>query len=200
MGITVLLLFSILIASNQTLHAEDKSPVGNEPANEITPEEQESFNLVYHDGTERFPFELLETLDGEQFVGGSLNGKYVLINLWSTWCPFCRREKPSMQKLFNDYSGETFTVLAVSLGEEVETVRGYMDKERLTIPVALDRKEQLKERFAPRRPWSYIVDKEGYILAEIQKSQEWDSETAKKVLRYFIRGLDIAELKEGENE
>ncbi|MBT8402212.1 MAG: TlpA family protein disulfide reductase, partial [Gemmatimonadetes bacterium] len=55
------------------------------------------------------------TLDGAPVSLADLDGKVVLLNVWATWCPPCRFEMPSMQRLHEAVDDEDFVVLAVSV-------------------------------------------------------------------------------------
>lgn len=153
---------------------------------EETQSETDNFKLTLHNREEIFPFGGLETLEGEAFDGDILKGKYALITLWSTWCPYCEKENPSIQELYEKYSGEGFAVVTIALGEEKETVENYMEKKGYTFPVILDMDEKLKGRYAPRRPCTYIIDGEGYITAEIKGWKDWVGERAIKILGDII--------------
>src|SRR2546427_1243830 len=42
-------------------------------------------------------------------------GKVVLLNIWATWCPPCRAEMPSMERLHKKLVGTDFRIAAVSV-------------------------------------------------------------------------------------
>src|SRR6267142_1753921 len=42
-------------------------------------------------------------------------GKVVLLNVWATWCPPCRVEMPSMERLYQKLAGTDFRIVAVSV-------------------------------------------------------------------------------------
>src|SRR5438045_6217155 len=46
---------------------------------------------------------------------GDYRGKVVLVNIWATWCPPCRAEMPSMEKLHKKLAGTDFRIAAVSV-------------------------------------------------------------------------------------
>ncbi len=46
----------------------------------------------------------------------SFRGKVVLLNIWATWCPPCRQEMPSLDRLQAQLGGGEFQVVALSMG------------------------------------------------------------------------------------
>lgn len=157
---------------------------------EISPEELEAFSVTLYTEKAQLPLDDLVTLDAEPYARGELQGSYVLVNLWASWCPFCRKEKASMERLYEEEDHIPLAVLTVSLGEEIDTVKEYMDENQYSFPVVVDRENKLREAYAPRVPTSYVLDPEGNIVARINGNKEWDSTEALKVLRGLISEAD----------
>jgi thiol-disulfide isomerase/thioredoxin len=176
---TALMLAALIGASgNLIMPAQDTG--GAAPGN---------FGMIAHAGDEQFPFGQLLAVGGEPFDGLTISGKYVLVTLWSTWCPHCDKENPSIQELYEKYAGPGFTVITISLGEEEGTVKAYMGSKGYSFPVLMDREEKLKGRYAPRRPCSYVVDFRGNIVWEIRGGRDWAGEEALKALGSIIPGF-----------
>jgi len=154
----------------------------------ISEDELKAFNVTFYSEKEKLPLDKLITLEGISFNSSMIEGKYVLVNFWATWCPYCRREMPSKQWLYRELTDTKFTLLTISTGEKADTVTSYLKENNYTLPVVLDPENELKNIYAPRIPTSYILAPEGYIVARINNNKEWDSELALKVLRYFISG------------
>lgn len=57
------------------------------------------------------------SLDGESFSNESVNGNVVLLQFWTTWCPYCRREQPMIDRLSKELSNKGVVVLAVDVAE-----------------------------------------------------------------------------------
>lgn len=114
-------------------------------------------------------------LDGNKVNLASLRGKVVFINIWATWCPPCRDEMPSMEKLYQHFKGRDFEILGVSidvLGEQV--VRPFMKELNLTFPALLDTQGRIKSLYATTGvPESFIVDKQGRIAFIAIGPREW---------------------------
>src|SRR3989339_959301 len=54
-------------------------------------------------------------LDDKKISLTDFKGKVVFLNIWATWCPPCREEMPSMEKLYQELKGNDFQILAVGL-------------------------------------------------------------------------------------
>ena len=58
--------------------------------------------------------------NGDMVSLSSLKGNYVLIDFWAAWCRPCRRENPNVVKLYEQYEGQNFEILGVSLDRTKE--------------------------------------------------------------------------------
>ena len=77
----------------------------------------------------RLPNLALQTLAGETRTLQDLQGKPVVVNLWATWCPPCRREMPALMR-FAETNPQVAVVL-VNQGEDAVTVAAYLQQEKL---------------------------------------------------------------------
>ncbi|HSB03455.1 MAG TPA: TlpA disulfide reductase family protein, partial [Anaerolineales bacterium] len=57
----------------------------------------------------------LKTPEGESVKLSDLRGQAVLVNLWATWCPPCRAEMQTIEKVYQEYKDRGFIVLAVNM-------------------------------------------------------------------------------------
>lgn len=69
------------------------------------------------------------TLDGSPARLDASAGKPVVLNLWATWCPPCRREMPVFEDAVQAYPGVRFVLL--NQGEDAATIGDYLDREGL---------------------------------------------------------------------
>ncbi len=114
----------------------------------------------------------------------SLAGKVTLLNFWATWCPPCRREMPSIERLSALMKGSAFRVAAVNVGEKRETVKAFMDKEGYTFPVYLDPEGALGASLASQGiPTTYVVDASGRVVAGTVGSREYDDPELVAILK-----------------
>lgn len=109
----------------------------------------------------------LKNLQGEKVSLSDFGGRPVLINFWATWCPPCRFEMPAIQKMYEQYQGEDFIVLAVDVQEPISAVKRYVEQGGYTFPVLLDYKGEVANGSYRIRafPTSYFVGPDGKIAA-----------------------------------
>ncbi len=110
--------------------------------------------------------------------------KVVLVNIWATWCPPCIEEMPSMEKLYNELSGENFEILAVSIDAlGIKAVAPFMKAYNLTFPALIDREGTIQNLYKTTGvPESFIIDREGILIKKIIGPLDWASPEA---LSYF---------------
>jgi thiol-disulfide isomerase/thioredoxin len=82
----------------------------------------------------------LNAISGELVDLAALRGEVVVVNFWATWCPPCRREMPSLERLNQSYSDKGIKVLAVDVGEDPVTVTPFLESmdPRPTFPILFD--------------------------------------------------------------
>ena len=119
-----------------------------------------------------------------------LKGRVVLINFWATWCPPCRREMPSMERLTQQLKGEDFSVLAVNVGEsvnDIELFTSQLDAD-LSFPILLDRSSQSMQSWKiSGLPTTYLVDKKGRVVAGAIGGREFDHPDMVRAIRALLK-------------
>jgi cytochrome c biogenesis protein CcmG/thiol:disulfide interchange protein DsbE len=116
-------------------------------------------------------------LAGQAVRLSGLRGQVVLVNLWTTWCPPCREEMPSMQKLYERLKDRGFVLLAVSQDENGKAVvEPFVRELGLTFPVLVDPEHQVGDRYEVwGYPESFLIDREGRIVERIIGPRDWAS-------------------------
>lgn len=119
---------------------------------------------------------VLKDLSGKTHDLKQYRGKVVLINSWATWCPPCRAEMPSMQRLKTTMAGKPFVILAVDMGETEAEVKAYIRQINTDFTVLLDQDGRaLKAWKVFAFPTSYVVDAQGKIRYGLYGASEWDA-------------------------
>ncbi|MCA1977764.1 MAG: TlpA family protein disulfide reductase [Thiobacillus sp.] len=103
------------------------------------------------------------------------NGKVVLLNFWATWCPPCRREMPSLERLREKMAGRPLEIVAIDSAEPLEDVRGFLATLKLEFTVLLDPEGENTRRWKVYAlPTSFLLDSGGRIRYVLKGGAEWD--------------------------
>lgn len=106
-----------------------------------------------------------------------LRGRVVFVNFWATWCPPCRDEAPSLERLYRRYAPSGLEVLAVSIDEPaaLEAVQTFVKELDLTVPVLLDPERDTYRRYqATGVPETFVVGPDGRVVERLVGPREWD--------------------------
>jgi peroxiredoxin len=126
-------------------------------------------------------------LNGEVWSLSKLQGKVVFLNFWATWCPPCREEMPSMQKLYTKLPKEKFTMLALFNKDDPTAVERFVTQLNITFPILSDEYNIIGERYGlAGLPETFIIDKQGVIREKFIGPAEWDSQQVVEMIEKYI--------------
>lgn len=108
-------------------------------------------------------------VDGSTLRAADLQRRTVVVQMWATWCPFCMKQNPYIQKLHEASGDGGLLVLTFTLDKSVGPVREYMDKRGYTFAAAFSG-PHVERWFGKRRtlPEVYVVDPSGRIVLREQ--------------------------------
>lgn len=108
--------------------------------------------------------------DGETVTLSSLRGKYVLIDFWAAWCKPCRAENPNVVRVYNQYAGENFEILGVSLDRNREAWVKAIEQDGLPWKHVSDlqyfNSEAARTYQISSIPATYLIGPDGKIIAK----------------------------------
>lgn len=111
----------------------------------------------------------VQSLDGKDVPFKALaSGKPVLLDFWATWCQPCVSAMPELQKLHQKHAAKGFAVVGISIDEEKDKARKFVEKRKIAYPVYLDAtKTPAWSVFHVRTvPAAFLVDGEGRIVRQ----------------------------------
>ena len=132
----------------------------------------------------------LPDLDGKPVKLSDYRGKVVLVNFWATWCPPCRREMPSMERLSQRLKGQPFVILAVNQQEEADQVFAFTGQlePAPTFPILFDRNSTVSHAWnVLGLPASFIVDKQGRVAYWAMGGREFDHPEIEQTIRALLK-------------
>lgn len=91
-------------------------------------------------------------------------GKIVILDLWATWCPPCRKEIPGFINLYNKYLGKGVEILGIAFDENgSEVVPPFIKKMGINYPVYLDGGDIAQAYDLHAYPTTIIYGKDGKV-------------------------------------
>jgi peroxiredoxin len=105
---------------------------------------------------------VLKDIDGESLALSELRGRRVIVDLWATWCPPCKREIPHFVRLSNTYDSNDLVIIGIS-SEKEATIRSFRDRRRINYVLAAARNLPSPYRDATSIPTTFFIDREGII-------------------------------------
>lgn len=152
-----------------------------------------------------FPMKILETpqpiLDlpfidatGRETSLGAFRGKVVLLNVWATWCPPCRQEMPSLDRLQRALGGPRFEVVALSLDSgRLQDVASFYEEYGIeNLGVFIDETDTaMRALRIIGLPTTLLIDEQGREIGRKLGPAEWDGAEALAFLRERIANGSI---------
>lgn len=133
----------------------------------------------------------LGDLDGKPHDLADLKGKLVVVNFWAIWCPPCRREMPSLERLKQRLQGRGLAVLAVDVGEDADTVFAFTGQlePAPSFPLLLDRDSLAMQRWKVKGlPTTFIVDAAGNVIYRAVGGREFEHDAVVSQLLPHLPG------------
>ena len=150
-------LFSIIVLAVSLGWIAFTAPAGGSITNGKIPAPREGFLA---------PEFALQDAQGQTVRLSELRGRPVLVNLWASWCAPCKAEMPAMQKVYEAYAAQGFTILAVNttFQDTQENAISFAESRMLTFPLLFDVDGSVSQQYQVRAmPTSFFVDQEGII-------------------------------------
>jgi thiol-disulfide isomerase/thioredoxin len=133
--------------------------------------------LKLTEGTPATPAVTFYDADGKAVSLNDFRGRYVLVNLWATWCGPCINELPSLVRLQGQLPQDKITVLPLDLEKhDAQKVVEFLERTKIEgLPIYIDRDFSAMRGFAANElPLTILIDAEGKEVARAAGEQKWD--------------------------
>jgi len=128
------------------------------------------------------------TPQGKKMGIDDFKGKLVVLNFWATWCPPCRLEMPSMEKLYQEFKGQGLEVVAINFMEREKAITSFLKENGFSFPVLLDKKGEIARKYGVHGlPVTYLIARNGNLLAKSMGYKDWYKPDTRRLISTLLK-------------
>lgn len=111
-------------------------------------------------------------LDGRPLSSSTYAGKTLVVNVWGSWCPPCRKEAPALRKVSKDYAAKDVQFLGIDIRDDASSAKAFNRTSGIAYPSFDDPSNLNGLRFskslpAQAIPTTWIIDSKGRVAVRI---------------------------------
>jgi thiol-disulfide isomerase/thioredoxin len=109
--------------------------------------------------------------------------RWLLINIWATWCPPCKEEMPSLEFLQQKLQGK-LKIIALSVDDNIDVVKEFIRINNPSFKVLWDKNQLSHLTFnVDKYPETFLVSPDGFLNTQFSGPRDWSSNSA---VDYFL--------------
>jgi thiol-disulfide isomerase/thioredoxin len=114
---------------------------------------------------DHLPLGKLQSIQGESLGPEQWTQRNTIVQVWATWCSYCRTQNKYLEQLRQKFSAEQLNIVTISIDRRAESVKDYMERNQYTFPVVMMTPE-LSKAIGRRRgvPELYVVNPQGRVI------------------------------------
>ncbi len=110
----------------------------------------------------------LETLSGTEYTLASSQGKLVMIDFWSSWCPPCVSEAPALEQVYREYRDRGVEFVGVAIWDRRGDVQAHVDRFGVSYVNAMDDRGVVAIDYGVRGiPEKHFISDEGLLVYKV---------------------------------
>jgi cytochrome c biogenesis protein CcmG/thiol:disulfide interchange protein DsbE len=108
----------------------------------------------------------LKSLEGEPITSAGLVNKTFVVNFFNSWCIPCQQETPALKAFYAEHKSEAdFAMIGIIIDDDASTMRGYVKRQAITWPVAVDPNGSASLDFGTTgQPETYVFSPDGVAV------------------------------------
>ncbi len=149
--------------------SEEEAPAGEAAATaektEAVPVQQASGVGVEPGQTP--PAFVLPDLSGNDVSLDDFEGKVVILDLWATWCPPCRKEIPFLVSLHEEYKDQGLVVIGIGLDDSgASVIAPFVEANDVTYTILIGNRTIGRDYKVSSIPMTLTIDRDGRVAAK----------------------------------
>jgi thiol-disulfide isomerase/thioredoxin len=152
---------------------------------EETTSAQQQNNIDSNTATaaETLPSFSLQDINGNLVNLQSLRGKKLFVNIWASWCPPCKRELPSIEKLYQSVDTTKTRFLLVSFDDKFESAMKYISSKRINLPIYHPTENPPALFQVQGIPATFIFNENGDLVKRIDGGENYNTKEYRQLFQ-----------------
>lgn len=135
-----------------------------------------------------FPAFMLDFISKNNDAAPALQGKLLVLNIWATWCPPCRREMPSLELLGKTLDPKRFAVVGLSIDEDTLLAAEFLVQHGITFVNFFDQGGQLSRPLGLKAyPETFVIAPDRTLLRRMTGLHDWGAPEMVSLLEGLYR-------------
>jgi len=139
----------------------------------------------------------MSTLDGKLVDSHQLfTGKVIILNIWATWCPPCRKEMPDLIRLSRLLPANKFMVVGLAADNQAGDVQAFIKAQGIPFPIYWDQggKQVAGPQLGTYKfPETFIINRRGIYVEKVIGGFPWASPKTVAILNAIYKTGKIPE-------
>jgi thiol-disulfide isomerase/thioredoxin len=177
----LVMVIAVALFALQMTSCANNSPKEN---NDVAVQEQQQNtdnNLAA--ATVLLPSFSLQDVNGNMVNMQSLKGKKLFVNLWASWCPPCKKEMPSIEKLYQSVDSNKVRFVLISFDDHFEQAKKYVSSKRLKLPIYYPTENPPALFNVQGIPVTFIFNEKGELVKQIEGMEDYNNKEYKALLQ-----------------
>lgn len=129
----------------------------------------------------------LKDAQGKEVSLKDYDGKVLILHFWATWCPYCKRLQPGLDKLYKEYKEQGVELISISFAEdEGAQPQKSIDDRGHHFKTLLHGDEVAKMYQVSGTPTTFFIDKKGELVAVTHTSNP-DEPGMRKIIEKLLK-------------
>jgi len=113
-----------------------------------------------------------EDLEGKSISSADFAGKTLVVNVWGSWYPPCRKEAPVLEEVAQQYADRGVQFLGLNVRDQTAAARAFEERIGTTYPSIVDSDGRQQLGFADSLPsqaipTTWVIDAKGRVAARV---------------------------------
>jgi cytochrome c biogenesis protein CcmG/thiol:disulfide interchange protein DsbE len=107
----------------------------------------------------------LDLFGGGTFTLSEMRNQPVVVSIWASWCPYCRDELPTFEKVWQDYQERGAAFVGVNVRDNDEDATAVLEAFDVNYPNGPDRGDEVYESYEITGvPEVFFIDRDGIVV------------------------------------